>query len=443
VRDSAIIGAFATDIQLSPSGGRFYVPVRGDASLTWGDVTPDDASVAPGASATKETYPPFKIGCGVRVEGRCDAAHHAGVDPNEPGNTRHLVLPGEPFALAQTADGTALVVTHQGESDASLFLTGLDPTGALTTLVSSPSLQFVISSSGQGGLPLGGDGIAAIPHDDLALGCPPMGPFTSPPCFSQPPQPAFIETNNTTAQLNVLRYYSDDGSSLHRPYLVNELAVPLTVNVPGIDWRGIAIDPTNRLACEARYAWPDARAVECAKLPAPLYLGSRTPPSIVVGSVGQQNPNGNTSYDIDSIDVSGPNVPLLPGVSRVYVAPIVNQAGNYERRVFVVAFDSNKIFVYNPDTQTYDQISVGEGPFALAFDPFTLEDMALGNPVPGDPRHPALELKAYRFAYVASFTNSYVQVIDLDDSREDKSTFETVVFTLGNPTIPKGTSQNE
>jgi hypothetical protein len=34
-------------------------------------------------------------------------------------------------------------------------------------------------------------------------------------------------------------------------------------------------------------------------------------------------------------------------------------------------------------------------------------------------------------------------VIDLDQSRKDKSTFETVVFTLGTPTLPKGTQRNE
>ena len=45
---------------------------------------------------------------------------------------------------------------------------------------------------------------------------------------------------------------------------------------------------------------------------------------------------------------------------------------------------------------------------------------------------------SYRFAYVASFTNSYVQVIDLDDSQPDKSTFETVVYTLGTPIVPVG-----
>jgi hypothetical protein len=444
VRDSAIIGAFATDIQLSPSGGRFYVPVRGDASLTWGDIAVDDPAIAPPANATRATYPPFAINCGVRIQGSCDAAHHAGVDPKEPGNTRNVTMPGEPFAMAQTADGTALVITHETEQETSLFLTGLDPAGVPTTPVGSPSMQFIVSQTGALAIPLGGDGIAAIPQDNLAFGCAPGSPCP------EAPLPAFIETNNTTAQLNVLRYYPDDGSSLHRPYLVSEEAVSLSVNSPGTDWRGLAIDPSVRISCEAKYPWPLAQSRACAQQPASLYLGSRSGPSLVLGDVGFVNPDPDEdSYDADAIAVFQ-TLPLLAGVSRVYVAPIVNKLGNYESRIFVVAFDSNEIFVYNPRTHIIDQISVGDGPFALTFDPFRVEDMALGKPVPGDPRHPdapdapyPLQLRTYRFAYVASFTNSYVQVIDLDESRAGGVTFETVVFTLGNPTIPKGTQQND
>ena len=60
--------------------------------------------------------------------------------------------------------------------------------------------------------------------------------------------------------------------------------------------------------------------------------------------------------------------------------------------------------------------------------------------VPVDPRAPpGLALKRYRFAYVASFTQSYLQVIDLDDSTAyPGQTWEHVVFTLGKPTPPKG-----
>src|SRR5450432_1673214 len=35
VRDSATIGAFATDLRISAGGSRIFVPVRGDASIAW------------------------------------------------------------------------------------------------------------------------------------------------------------------------------------------------------------------------------------------------------------------------------------------------------------------------------------------------------------------------------------------------------------------------
>jgi hypothetical protein len=456
VRDSVIIGAFATDIQLSPYGSRFFIPVRGDASLTWGDIALDDPTVAPGPGATRATYAPFVIDCGVRAEGRCDLAHHAGVNAHEPGNTRDIVMPGEPFALAQSQDGTSLVVTHQSSQQASLFLTGLGAGGTPTTPATAPSLQFVIAASGGLMLPNGGDGIVAIPHDNFAFGCAPGAPCPA------APDPAFLETNNSAAQLNLIREYPDDGSTLHRPHIINESSIPLSVNMPGTDSRGIAIDATPRLACELKggltattgggVSPADPRICQCAQQPANLYIANRTPPSLILGQVGVLPFYGPPvcepgNYTPDSVSLFG-NVPLLGGVSKVYVAPIVNSAGNYELRVFVVAFDSNSVFIYNPSTKQVDRVPVGNGPFAMAFDPFTQEDLALGKPVLGDPRHPdpqaatnPLGLKAYRFAYVASFTNSYVQVIDLDDSRTDKSTFETVVYTVGSPTIPKGTQQ--
>jgi hypothetical protein len=444
VRDSVIIGAFATDIQLSTPGSRLFIPVRGDASLTWGDLAIDDPTVAPPTGSTSRTYAPFLIDCGVRVEGRCDTAHHAGVDPDEPGNTRHQTLPGEPFAMAQSEDDTSIVITHQTEEDASLFLTGLGPGGVPLSPPQPPSLQFVVTSSSGLALPMGGDGIVAIPHDNSAFGCQPGAPCPA------APNPAYLETNNTVAQLNILREYSDDGSSLHRPYLLNESAQPITVNLPGTDSRGLVIDPTQRIACEHGFSPTDPRIEQCAPTyPAGLYIANRTPPSLILGRVGVPSFIEDVAYNPDTIALAS-NVPLLAGVSKVYLAPIVNSKGNYEKRIFIVAFDSNSIFVYDPNTGQVDQIPVGNGPFAMAFDPFTLEDLALGNPVLGDPRHPdaqvdpnPLQLKTYRFAYVASFTNSYIQVIDLDDSRTDKSTFETVVYTVGNPTIPKGTQQND
>ena len=144
-------------------------------------------------------------------------------------------------------------------------------------------------------------------------------------------------------------------------------------------------------------------------------------------------------------------MPLLDGPSRVYVAPIIDANGRLALRVFVVNFDSATIQILDPsdpDLALVDTIYLGPGPFAMAFDPFTLPDVAAssldippGVVVPeltADPSNPGTGLTRYRFAYVASFTNSYVQVIDLD---ERQPTFESVVYNLGNPTPPKGSGQ--
>ena len=91
----------------------------------------------------------------------------------------------------------------------------------------------------------------------------------------------------------------------------------------------------------------------------------------------------------------------------------------------------------------------------MAFDPFDLTDVATHAPAGFDSRatttivakgnanldgQPAL--RPYRFGYLTSFTDLFVQIIDLDQSFQDDrlqgSTFETVVYTLGLPTQPVG-----
>ena len=89
----------------------------------------------------------------------------------------------------------------------------------------------------------------------------------------------------------------------------------------------------------------------------------------------------------------------------------------------------------------------------MAFDPFDMTKVATHAPVAFDPRSQytviskghandgELALRKYRFAYVASFTDSYVQVLDLDESFQDDrlkgvSTYETMVYSLGLPVQP-------
>ena len=464
VRDSATIGAFATDLQLglprsacvpdtSPrlfpacsdltcavgshcerSGGsdRLFVPVRGDASLTWADITTDDPTVAPAFGDTTDAYAPFRLDCGTRSNNRCDAGHHAGNDGTEPGNSRQITMPGEPFGMAQSEDGTIIAITHQTDTKVSLFSTGLDVVRA------RPALQFVLD-----GVASGGNGIFSIPHDPQAFDP------------SQVPHPAFLETSRSSTDISLLRYYGDEGYTVPqsggangpRPFLVKEGVFTLSANAGGTDSRGIVIDPTPRTVCKANVApagpgRPQTAVAldigNCARLPARVYFANRSPASIIVAEIGEPSALGDGTYNADLLRVFG-NIPISFGPSKLYLAPIVDADGNYALRLFVVCFDSQSIFVIDPNTNAVENVlRVGAGPFALAFDPFDLNEAALRRKVPSDPREPGLDLKAYRFAYIASFTKSYVQVIDLDNSRAKKDTFEKVVYTLGLPTLPKG-----
>ena len=168
-----------------------------------------------------------------------------------------------------------------------------------------------------------------------------------------------------------------------------------------------------------------------------------------MGQVGSMSAEGDT-YNPDDLTLID-DVPLPPGPANVYVAPIVNETGRYSVRVFVVCFDSQIIAIYDPDTGRVENlVPTGPGPFKMAFDPFDLTAVATHALVPFDPRskytiiskgnpidgEPAL--RDYRFAYVASFTDSYVQLLDLDQSFQDdrlmrRATFETMTYSLGIP----------
>jgi hypothetical protein len=486
VRNSFTIGAFATQLQLTPDGSRLFAPVRGDASLTWADVAPDDPNTSPlkdktfatdGGAADGGAPDPFDIQCRPDANGQCTTRAGNVVDPAD---SRGMTLPGEPFGMALTPDGTAVAITHQTTTNTSLLLTGCPiasvpgtatdggpaPDGGHleSTCQSTPSMQFVLGGTATpsnpgatappvGGLPSGGSGIAAIPHDSTPNSPAPGCEYTNyaGPCV----RPAFLETNHSTPEIDLIRYYDDLGSSLRRPFLVKEEAFPLTANATGTDQRGIVIDPTPRMECRDRAMASNggtlapADDARCGTVPHRVFIASRTPASLIVGQVGGMSADG-TTFDPDLLVITG-NRPLASGPSNVYLAPIVDETGNYELRIFIVCFDSSQIFVYDPDNDSVENvINVGPGPFAMAFDPFDLEQVAQHMAVPDDLRQvngastpPNLSgptLKTYRFAYVASFTQSFVQMIDLDDSLPMISpfTFENVVFTLGQPTPPKG-----
>lgn len=444
---SAIVGAFAEDLQIAqlPNSNalRVFAPMAGNSTVTWADV----GSLAKPSSTDV-------LQCSQGADNRCDAAHQTGNDPNSPGNTRNLTMPGEPYAMAIGEDGLSLAVTSETDTKASLLTTS--SSYGCGSASSCPTMQFVVEN-----LPSGGIGMAAVPHDKNAVRrCQDVSDNEY--CV----RPAFLETFVGAAEVDLLRYYDDDqsgsGSSTYRPFLVRERAMSIPTNI-GADFRGLAIDPTPRYRCAASATTKD-QLVQCGRLSARVFIASRTPPSVVYANLGMYT-FGDT-YDPDALEFIG-NIPLPAGPSKVYMAPVIIQdtaGAHYEPRIFVTLFDTGAIVVINPELvppAVENYVYVGQNPYSMTFDAFGDLGAAGGVKTCGASRNescaPSLadiathkrieqfdaknDANRYRYAYVGIFTQSYLQMIDLDDSTFT-GTFEQVVFNLGEPSIPKGQANN-
>jgi DNA-binding beta-propeller fold protein YncE len=371
VGDSVEIGAFATDIltvaQQDGPNVRLFVPVRGDPSITWIDVEDDRA----GPPASR------RLSCGGT---RCDQQHRAGEDPDT--NLRRAILPPEPYGIAASKDGEAIVVTHQTTGSMSLLTNKWD---------GIPTLQFV-----SGGFPAGGVGVAPLPVPRYVT------------AFNVDYQPAFLTTFRAAPEVDLVRYYDDAAASPERPFIVRAGAAGITVNASGVDSRGIAIDDTARVDCEATCGDEAECLQACAAVPANVYIANRAPPSLLIGET-RSNVSPTGSDDLVTIYDS---IPLTFGASRVVFGSVVNRDGEREPRVFVSCFDARYIFIYNPESRRVDgQVRTGRGPHAMVLDP------------------------TEPYLYVAHFTDSYIGVIDLD--QRNASTYPSIIATVGVPLPPR------
>ncbi len=376
------ISAFATDAVLRqrPEGAapgapqRLFIPVRSDRSLHWIDV---DGGA---------------LDCGQeRDGGSCDPKHRVGDNPDAETEERRE-LPTEPFGIAATEDGGVLVVAHQVGGRVSAFT---------NDWVSGPRLAYVES-----GLPNRPIGVAAVPPRLLPEGA------TAP----AEQAPGFLITFRSAAQVNLLRFFGEEDSTARRPRLVDVAQTPLTVNTLGVDSRGIVTDdprPRARAACEELGGEAvEACLAEAEQLPIDVYIANRTPASLIVGRTREVTGTGEPQ-DLPTFHDS---IPLTAGPSRVVVGDVLvddgTPEGRRERRVFVLCFDSNLIYIYDPERRRIEaEISTGRGPHALAFD----GERAL--------------------AYVAHFTDSYIGVVSLD--QRSPWNYGALVASIGTPRSPR------
>jgi hypothetical protein len=368
-QETVKIGAFATDaiIRSSASGlQRLFVPVRGDSTLHWLDVTGG------------------KLQCGRGSDGACDAKHRVGDDASE--SPRNIELGAEPFAIDATANAENIVVTNQTTGTVALFTQDSPDWGEGEAPRLQAALRFPINSGRSRPV-----GVANLPLSDAESRAAEPAPFT------------FMLAFRDAAQVRLFRSAPESALTPEiPPYLVDGGGVVITANSVGSDSRGIAIDDSKRKAAEAACAGDEACLAEAALVPLDVYLANRSPSSLLIGRT--QPPQQFPAFF--------QSLPLTTGPSRVVIGQVKAADGSLETRVFVVCFESRRIFVYDPQRSRIEtEILTGRGPHAVAVD----EKRAL--------------------LYVGHFTDSYIGVFSLNLAFPD--TYGTMLGSLGTPRSPR------
>jgi hypothetical protein len=379
LKRSVSIGAFVTDVvyRANPADagrGRLFLPVRGDDTLHWIDVADGPGGV---------------LDCGQGADGACDEDHRRGQDPAQ--NTRGVVLPPEPFGIAVDERGEAILTTHQSSGEVALFVNNWDEKSGPV----GPTLQFVAN-----GLPSGALAVAAVPKPALAAAFPDISY-----------QPGFLVTFRNSAEVRLVRYFDGATSPTgfeQRPFLEASRFTAIQTNSVGVTSPGIAVDDGPRRVCEASCAGADRTCLEGCTLD--VYVTNRTPATLILGETRPYR----TAQAIDDLPRFYDTVPVSFGVSRVVLGEVIGRDGNAEHRVFLVCFDTRRIFVYDPTARRVEtEILTGKGPHALAID------------------------AAHGLGYVAHFTDSYVGVVDLD--KRHTATYGKILLNVGQPLAPRAT----
>jgi hypothetical protein len=444
VKNGAVrIGPFATDVIYATNplkdgkGGRLFIPVRGDASLHWIDV--DDDTVYPdGTDHRTDTA----LECGQGGGQICDADHRRGREPEE---VDAPVLPAEPYGVAVqgrpyggvpdlqgsqfardeygmlvTDTVEAVVTTHQSGQTAQVAL--FVNNWGMSASDDGPHLEFNGS-----GLPSGALSVASVPLPAIWLEN--QASPGNPTGISY--LPSFLTTFRNAPQVSLVRTFGDAGAEPANPFIDASRISPIRTNSTGFDSRGIAVDSSARTDCEAPETGqcvndemgsaltPDQRREclleKCVPIPLDAYVANRTPASLVIGHTPPP-PQRTLSDDLPRFTDM---IPMSLGPSRVFVGKIIDTQGQPATRVFVVCFDSRRIFVFDPKARRFDTtIVTGRGPHGFAVDFGTDE-----------------EGKFYAYGYVGMFSDSYLGVVDLN--QQHVGTYGTIVLSVGERTPPR------
>jgi len=395
--DDGCLGGDKASCQADPNGGRLFIGVRGDTSLTDVDVAPADwqgnGSPHPGFHCTDDpgiasslTECTHKV---IENPNNLDAF----MNPN--GATPPPVpLPDEPYALALDDPHGFLYIGHlvgNTSVQASGGVSLIDVSGA--GLVSGFPLlpKFVAPfASPFPPNPSGFFGITALALHE-PLGAPPSMPM--PPAL--PNKEIFASSRYLPLVTSMVPIGQSQCSGSDNDDVVLPSSDNLNSGLVGSEMRGVAfIDPTPETPSELDYANR-------------VYALQRVPPALVGFDVAQ-----NESYAFIPTPTSVTETCSSPTFLYQYPPSVngVNVASpDNPLRLFVNCFDTGEVYVFDPTGPTLvTTLMVGRGPAGMIFD------------------------QTRPIAYVISFTQNDVSVVDL---KPGSPTQYHVVQRLGFPTV--------
>jgi hypothetical protein len=141
-----------------------------------------------------------------------------------------------------------------------------------------------------------------------------------------------------------------------------------------------------------------------------VFLANRSPDSLLRG----QTRPAFGELTRDDVPNFSEAIPLRGSPSRVVVGTITDERGEQANRVFVLGFDAQLMYIYDPERREVEaHVRTGPGPQAVAID------------------------EARSLLYLAHFSHSYLGVIDLDKRH---ATYGQVLLSVGTPEPPRSSN---
>jgi len=194
--------------------------------------------------------------------------------------------------------------------------------------------------------------------------------------------PRFLVTNRSQSNVLIVRYLPDP--VVERGGLVLSEVVPIPPQATGFDTRGVVVDPAG--VGETR--------------PTRVFLTSRSPAALVVGEVDPVT-NKLSFYE---------NFALPIGPSRLTRASIEVEPGVFRTRIIAASFDARSIVIFDPDSRRISNvIRTHRGPYGMVID------------------------APNKLAYISNFTDSTIQVLQLDPANP----VDRLAFSVGAPSGPR------